>query len=179
MPTDFALHDAPDDARGDVSSGGNRGADIAALFAQFEERSAAREAALKAEIFEAINSSNLSGSRGAARVSAGATFAGGGGGVGGGGGGDGGDGNFPAYIGGDEDDAASSSYLSANSTAPSGDTSTESEKLRRIVGEEDKTVAYDPIKRHLSVAWLKACAVKGGKHQPIQTCPLYPRRHRH
>jgi len=67
-------------------TGGNGGVDIAALLAQFEARSVAREAALKADIFEVINRSNISGSRGAARVSAGVTFAGGGGGGGGGGG---------------------------------------------------------------------------------------------
>ena len=158
MPTDFALNDATDDARGGVSGGGD-GVDIAALFAQFEARSAAREAELKKEIFEAINS-NLTGRRGAARASA--AFAGG----------EGEDihgrldpadqADFPADIEDDIDDAASS-YLSDNSTAP-GDSSTESEKLRCIVGEEDKTVAYDPNKRHLSVAWNKACAGKGGKN---------------
>ena len=158
MPNDFALNDATDDARGGGGgSGGGGGGDIAALFAQFEARTAAREAELRAEIFEAINAT---GRRGAARASA--AFAGG----------EGEDihgrlgpadqADFPADIEDDIDDAASS-YLSGNSTAP-GDSSTESEKLRRIVGEEDKTVAYDPNKRHLSVAWNKACAGKGGKN---------------
>jgi hypothetical protein len=164
MPNDFALNDATDDARGGGGgSGGGGGGDIAALFAQFEARTAAREAELRAEIFEAINAN---GRRGAARASAAFASA-----EGGGGGGDEGihgrlgpadQADFPVDIREEIDDAASS-YLSGNSTAP-GDSSTESEKLRRIVGEEDKTVAYDPNKRHLSVAWNKACTGKGGKH---------------
>ena len=67
MPNDFALNDATDDARGGDGSGGGGGGDIAALFAQFEARTAAREAELRAEIFEAINAT---GRRGAARASA-------------------------------------------------------------------------------------------------------------
>ena len=55
MPNDFALNDATDDALGGGGgSGGGGGGDIAALFAQFEARTAAREAELRAEILALI-----------------------------------------------------------------------------------------------------------------------------
>ena len=70
--------------------------------------------------------------------------------------------DLPTLVGdgGDDDDVASSA-LSGNSTAPGGDSSSESDKLWRIVGEPDPDYAYEPYKQYLSPAWRQACSKQG------------------